>query len=348
MGIFVYLPLVLPLTALPVARLAAHHLHPRGATRLLAVAGTTLALCSTLCLALLMVIGTARLPGNPLPDGWSDPEVRAALPYEDRTGLVAIGVLGAVVAGCAVTLVRHVRTRAAAARALGAAGAGRGAVSAHGSGADAGVRVVESPAPYAYALPGGLLSGRTRGTAGTGRVVVSSALLDCLEPDEQQALFAHERAHLAGRHHRYLLLTQLAARANPFLVPLRTAVAYTTERWADEEAAQAVGSRRVVARAVGKAALVSARSPFAGPAGSAGPTGFAGPAGPAGFAAAGPVPLRVAALLDPAPTARFWPPASAHLLLAALTATAGTAVSALSSVNATVTLVRILHGATLL
>ncbi|MGW2281820.1 M56 family metallopeptidase [Streptomyces sp. NPDC001770] len=322
MGVFVYLPLVLPLTALPVARLAAHHLHPRTATRLLAVAGTTLALCSTLCLALLMVIGTAQLPGNPLPDGWSDPEVRAALPYEDRTGLVAIGVLGAVVAGCVTTLVRHVRTRVAAARALGTGG---------GAGSGSGVRVVESPAPYAYALPGGPVSGRPRGAAGTGRVVVSSALLDCLEPAEQQALFAHERAHLAGRHHRYLLLTQLAARANPFLVPLRTAVAYTTERWADEEAARAVGSRRVVARAVGKAALVSARSPFEGL---------------AGFAAAGPVPLRVAALLDPAPTARFWPPASAHLLLAALTATVGTAASALSSVNATVSLVRILHEAT--
>ncbi|MCX5398415.1 M56 family metallopeptidase [Streptomyces sp. NBC_00102] len=341
MGVFVYLPLVLPLTALPVARLAAHHLHPRSATRLLAVAGTTLALCSTLCLALLMVIGTAQLPGNPLPDGWSDPQVRAALPYEDRTGLVAIGVLGAVVAGCAQTLVRHVRTRVAAARALevpersGASAvsgtpetSGAPAVSGDGRDRGFGVRVVESPAPYAYALPGGL---RRRGEAGAGRVVVSSALLGCLEPAERQALFAHERAHLAGRHHRYLLLTQLAARANPFLVPLRTAVAYSTERWADEEAARVVGSRHVVARAVGKAALVSTRSPFEGL---------------AGFSAAGPVPRRVAALLDPAPPARFWPPASAHLLLAGLTAAVGTTASALSSVNATVSLVRILHAAT--
>ncbi|MFD6426833.1 M56 family metallopeptidase [Streptomyces sp. NPDC060198] len=334
MGVFVYLPLVLPLTALPVARLAAHHLHPRSATRLLAAAGTTLALCSTLCLALLMVIGTARLPGNPLPDGWSDPEVRAALPYEDRTGLVAIGVLAVVVAGCGATLVRHVRTRYAAARALKAAGQGSEAAGeAYGSGAC----VVESPVPYAYALPGGLRpalrrGARTGGRRGdTGRVVVSSALLGRLEPPERQALFAHERAHLAGRHHRYLLLTQLAARANPFLVPLRTAVAYSTERWADEEAARVVGSRRVVARAVGKAALVSAGSPYEGL---------------AAFAVEGPVPRRVAALLDPAPTTRFWPPASAHLFLAALTATVGTAASALSSVNATVALVRILHAAT--
>ncbi|WP_328720460.1 M56 family metallopeptidase [Streptomyces sp. NBC_00247] len=342
MGVFVYLPLVLPLTALPVARLAAHHLHPRSATRLLAAAGTTLALCSTLCLALLMVIGTARLPGNPLPDGWSDPEVRAALPYEDRTGLVAIGVLAVVVAGCGATLVRHVRTRYAATRALKASERAAGqrpeaAGEVYGSGAC----VVESPVPYAYALPGRCRPAHRRGArtggrrsgrrGGTGRVVVSSALLGCLEPPERQALFAHERAHLAGRHHRYLLLTQLAARANPFLVPLRTAVAYSTERWADEEAARVVGSRRVVARAVGKAALVSAGSPYEGL---------------AAFAVEGPVPRRVAALLDPAPTARFWPPASTHLFLAALTATVGTAASALSSVNATVALVRILHAAT--
>lgn len=30
MGVFVYLPLVLPLTALPIARLAEQHLHPAG------------------------------------------------------------------------------------------------------------------------------------------------------------------------------------------------------------------------------------------------------------------------------------------------------------------------------
>lgn len=33
MGVFVFLPLVLPLTALPIARLAGQHLHPRSTTR---------------------------------------------------------------------------------------------------------------------------------------------------------------------------------------------------------------------------------------------------------------------------------------------------------------------------
>ncbi|WP_069171730.1 M56 family metallopeptidase [Streptomyces griseus] len=339
MGVFVYLPLVLPLTALPMARLAEQHLHPRSATRLLAAVGTTLALCSTLCLALLMVVGTAQLPGNPLPDGWSDPEVRAAVPYEEKAGLVAIGVLGAVVAACGATLVRHARTRIRAVRALPPPSAGHTATlraelpgeptsSRDTDGATPDVAVVASPDPYAYALP------RTRGHG--GRVVVSTGMLTCLDGSERRALVAHERAHLAGGHHRYLLAVQLAARANPFLLPLRTAVAYSTERWADEEAAHAVGSRRTVATAVGKAALFSNRP--AGP----DPERATLPA----FAAAGQVPRRVAALLGPVPSTGLWPPPSAHLGVAAMLATAGTAASALSSLNATVMLVRILHAAT--
>ncbi|MFF8915878.1 M56 family metallopeptidase [Streptomyces sp. NPDC015032] len=318
MGVFVYLPLVLPLTALPIARLAEQHLHPRSATRLLAVVGTLLALCSTLCLALLMVVGTAQLPGNPLPDGWSDPEVRNAVPYDEKAGIVAIGVLAAVLGACGWTAYRHVRLRVRAGRALSAAP----------SVTSGDVALLPDPEPYAYALPGN-----------PGRVVVSTAMAQCLDARERRALIAHERAHLAGRHHRYLLAAQLAARANPFLLPLRTAVAFSTERWADEEAARAVGDRRVVAVAVGKAALFSHRAPDA----SVGFAAFAATApGPAG----GPVPRRVAALLAPVPPTRLWPPSSAHAALAALVATAGTAVSALSSLNAAVTLVQILHAAT--
>ncbi|MYV69783.1 M56 family peptidase, partial [Streptomyces sp. SID2131] len=86
MGVFVFLPLVLPLTAWPVARLAEQRLHPRTATRLLAAVAGVSAVCSTLCLGLLVIVGTAQLPGNPLPDGWSDPDVRAAVPYDEIAG----------------------------------------------------------------------------------------------------------------------------------------------------------------------------------------------------------------------------------------------------------------------
>lgn len=307
MGVFVFLPLVLPLTAWPVARLAEHHLHPRMATWLLTCVSGVLAVCSTLSLGLLMVVGTAQLPGNPLPDGWSDPEVREAVPYDEIAGRVAIPALILVLASCAKAAWRHHRLRRRAGRAL----EGLPATS---------VVVLPDANPYAYALPGR-----------KDRVVVTTAMLATLTGPERRALFAHERVHLTARHHRFLLTVQLAARANPFLRPLRTAVTYTTERWADEEAATRIGSRRIVARAVGKAALISRGVPS---------TGLAG------FASAGPVPRRVAALLAPAPAARLWPSLFTSVGLAAWGAAAGTTISALSSANSAVTLFLLLKAAT--
>ncbi|MFJ3901613.1 M56 family metallopeptidase [Streptomyces sp. NPDC090025] len=338
MGVFVFLPLLLPLSAWPVARLAAHRLHPRAATRLLTAFAVVLAVCSTLCLALLMVVGTAQLPGNPLPDGWSDPEVRAAVPYDEIAGRAAIPALVAVVAGCLHSLAGHLRLRRRAERAL-AGLPGRRTVA-----------VLPDPEPYAYALPGGPALARPRRRR-HDRVVVSTGMLDALGPAERRALFAHERAHLTSRHHRYLLGVQLAARANPFLRPLRTAVGYTAERWADEEAARAVGSRRAVARAIGRAALVA--RPVSGLATlgqlSGGGTGAApGPvAGPGGGGAEpGPVPRRVAALLRPEPAGLAWPPLSTAVGLAVWSAAVGAVVSALSSANSAVTLFLVLRAAT--
>ncbi|WP_030571061.1 M56 family metallopeptidase [Streptomyces aureocirculatus] len=330
MGLVVYLPLVLPLSAWPVARLAAQHLHPRTATRLLTALAAVMALCSTLCLALLMVVGTARLPGNPLPDAWSDPEVRAALPYDEFTGTAAIPALAVVCGALTHTLWRHAAVRYRGRRAL--AGLPGPTV----------VVLPDTERAYAYALPGRARAAGVRGSGRSecapsrrvpsrGRVVVSRALLDRLQPAERRALFAHERTHLAARHHRFLLVTQLAARANPFLLPLRTATAYTTERWADEAAAGAVRDRRVVALAIGKAALAPGPTPV---------TALAG------FAATGPVPRRVAALLAPAPAARTRPSLFTAVGLALWGAACGTAVSAMTSANAAVTTVLVLRAAT--
>ncbi|GHD88154.1 M56 family metallopeptidase [Streptomyces naganishii] len=309
MGVFVLLPLVLPLSAWPVARLAAPRLHPRTATRLLTSVAVVMAGCSTLCLALLMVVGTAQLPGNPLPDGWSDPEVRAAVPHDGVAGRAAIPALGAVAVACGRTLLAHRRVIRRARRAL----AGLPGTT---------VVVLPDPEPYAYALPG------ARG----GRIVVTTALLSGLAPAERRALFAHERAHLAARHHRHLLAVHLAARANPFLRPLRSAVLYTAERWADEDAARAVGDRRVVARAIGRAALLSAPAPA--PARTL-----------AALAATGPVPRRVAALLAPAPAARDRPSLFTGVGAAVWGAAAGAVASAMSSANSAVTLFLILRAA---
>ncbi|MFJ9889689.1 M56 family metallopeptidase [Streptomyces sp. NPDC091287] len=308
MGVFVYLPLVLPLTALPIARLAEQHLHPRRAARLLTTVAVILASCSLVCLGLLVVVGTAQLPGNPLPDGWSDAEVREAVPHDAFAGKASILALVVVTTACGVTVHRHYRFRARAHRTLAGLPGGD-------------VAVLPDDVPYAYALPGS-----------PGRVMVSTALLASLEPAEHRALFAHERAHLAGRHHRLLLATRLAGCVNPLLWPLLGALVYSTERWADEEAARVTGDRRLTARAVGKAALVSRSVP--------------GGAAFAAFAAAGPVPRRVAALLGPVPPDRGWPPALTPAGVAALVAAAGTTVSALSALNAAVALFLVLEAAT--
>ncbi|MFD9741271.1 M56 family metallopeptidase [Umezawaea sp. NPDC059074] len=144
---------------------------------------------------------------------------------------------------------------------------------------DSDLVVTRDESPIAYALPGA-----------PGRVVVSTGMLAALNATERQVLLAHERAHLADRHHLFLAAVTLAAAANPLVRPLRTAVAYTVERWADETAADRVGDRRSTARAVGKAALATRRTVAGHPA--------------ALHATAGPVPRRVSALLDAPPAGR--------------------------------------------
>jgi Zn-dependent protease with chaperone function len=108
--------------------------------------------------------------------------------------------------------------------------------------------IVDDPSPDAFVLPGR-----------PGRVVVSTGMLDILDPGERAILLAHERTHLAEHHYAFVALAQLGAAANPLLRPLAAAVAYTVERWADEQAAMVTDDRRRVARTVGKAALASRR-----------------------------------------------------------------------------------------
>ncbi|MFD7923917.1 M48 family metalloprotease [Streptomyces sp. NPDC059740] len=307
MGVLVLLPLVAPVTAWPVARLAERHLHPRLGAQVLTATGAVLAACSTLCLVLLAIVGTAQLPGNPLPDGWSDPQVRQAVPHSALLGKASIIALSAVAMATYGAVRRHYQVRGAAQRAL------------HGIRRTS-VVVLPDAVPYAHTVPDV-----------HGPIVVSTAMLAGLSSRERRALFAHERAHLRRRHHRYLLTVRLAARANPFLLPLRDAVTYCVERWADEEAAHAVGDRRLTARAVGRAALISTGPPAATW---------------AAFAATGPVPRRVEALLAPPPLPRLWTRFSARFGLAAGSAVAGTALSALSSANSTITLLLILKAAT--
>ena len=108
-----------------------------------------------------------------------------------------------------------------------------------------GLEVIASDEPIAFAVPGR-----------PGGVVIGSALLRHLDPDERAAVLAHENAHLRLHHHRYVHTVEICAAAFPFLIPLARQVRFATERWADETAASDIGSRRTVARAIARVALM--------------------------------------------------------------------------------------------
>ncbi|MFI6647606.1 M56 family metallopeptidase [Streptomyces sp. NPDC050529] len=169
--------------------------------------------------------------------------------------------------------------------------------------------VLDSPEPDAYALPGS-----------PGRIVVTSGMLRTLDGPEREALLAHERAHLAGRHHYFLAAGDLATRCHPAMSGLREAIGLAVERVADEAAATAVGDRNLTARAIGRAALARNAGDSTRPVFAAG-------------AAGGPVPQRVKALLQPAATSRRLAVAAAGLLLVCSAVTGGGAAAGLVSLH---------------
>lgn len=172
--------------------------------------------------------------------------------------------------------------------------------------------VIDDDRADAYALPGR-----------PGRIVVTSGMLRVLDPAEREALFAHERAHLAGRHHYFLGAAELAARCHPALRTVRGAVALAAERSADEAAALATGDRRLTARAIGRAALASRDTPPDRPAFTA-------------AAATGPVPRRVAALLHRPTRHRRLAPAIALVLLVCAGVSSGAAAAGAISLHTSV------------
>jgi Zn-dependent protease with chaperone function len=300
MRLAVYLPLLFPGLAAVAAGPLARRLEPRLATWLLTVAGLALAASSTAVLGLLTLAGLVRIPLvaslkdlSPEAVAHHDP---AALPVT-----LAAGVL--LVLACCAT--------AAAARRRGLAlwAAARDAACLPGHDP---VVVTEEAGADAYTMPGL-----------PGRIVVSAGMLAVLDAREREVLLSHEHTHLRHHHYAFVTLAQLSAAANPLLRQLATAVAYTVERWADEHAAAVAGSRDVVARTVGKAALASKRTRDTRnfPAGALGLIGRRMNNGP------GVIPRRVAALLAPPPSSR------PVLLLATVTLLTATGLCVLEAVH---------------
>jgi Zn-dependent protease with chaperone function len=147
--------------------------------------------------------------------------------------------------------------------------AGRTVTGGWGGGATV---VLEAPQPAAYCVPG-------RPAA----IVLTSGALAVLDRDQLGAVLAHERAHLAGRHHLLISLSRGLAASFPG-VPVFTRgpaeVARLAELCADDAAA----------RRTGRPALVAALLAMG--------TGAAVPA-PALAVTSGAVSARVHRLLDP-------------------------------------------------
>jgi Zn-dependent protease with chaperone function len=93
--------------------------------------------------------------------------------------------------------------------------------------------VIDAAAPVAYCLWGR-----------PATIVLSSGALEVLDPAQLEAVLAHERAHLAGRHHLLIALTRGLAAAFPG-VPLfgrgLDHVARLSEMCADDSAARRSG-----------------------------------------------------------------------------------------------------------
>ena len=161
---------------------------------------------------------------------------------------------------------RRTREHAEAARITGRRLPGRGAAV-----------VLDATRPAAYCVPG-------RPAA----IVLTSAALAVLDPGQLTAVLAHERAHLAGRHHLLIALTRGLAATFPG-VPLFTRapaeVARLAEMCADDAAARRSSPPTLIA------ALLAMGTGTAVPAAALAATTCA-------------VSARVQRLLEPAPPAR--------------------------------------------
>jgi Zn-dependent protease with chaperone function len=167
------------------------------------------------------------------------------------------------------------------------------------------VRVIDGDRPAVYCLPG------------RRRIVLTTGVLTRLDDSELDAVLAHERAHLSGRHHVVLALAVALQRAFPsagFFAVAARQVAYLVEIAADDAAVRRA-PRLTVASAL--LAVATAGVP-------------AGALGAGGSAAA----QRIQRLIDPPPQHSR---ARRAVTYSALTAAAALAVAAFAIAFMTIT-----------
>ena len=158
---------------------------------------------------------------------------------------LGLTLAGAVVARTALTATTHLR--AAGRQALLHAQTAR-LVGQHESAL--GAVLVEHSQPAAYCVAGRHPT-----------VILTTAAVQALDPGQLDAVLAHERAHLTGRHHRLLGLARIGRQVLPFLPLMRDAdehVARLVELHADDTATRARDPRLLATALV---VLATAASP---------------------------------------------------------------------------------------
>jgi Zn-dependent protease with chaperone function len=159
--------------------------------------------------------------------------LRLRATYATPGGATAAGLgltlAGAVMARTAVTAATHLRAvrrqavrHAQAARLVG-----------HPD-PDLGATLVDHAQPAAYCVAGPHPT-----------VILTTAALQALDPDQVDAVLAHERAHLASHHHRLLAIARIGRQILPFLPLMRAADTQITrlvEMHADDAATAGRGT----------------------------------------------------------------------------------------------------------
>ncbi|MFE5769913.1 M48 family metalloprotease [Streptomyces sp. NPDC056485] len=277
-------PLLLPWILPPLARRTAERVRPDIALWAITGGAAALALGVVTCLGALLLPLALRLPVL---------AELAHLLHPLQAGPAALVACLSMLAGGALAVLASAAARGATAEVVRLRAARDLVAGIPDAG---GLCVLDDDRPDAFALPGG--------TRRTSRIVVTAGMLRALDPREREALLGHERAHLAGHHHVFLAVAQLAGWCHPALASVVPVASLAAERAADEAAARACGDRRLTARAIGRAALASTacRSGLRVPAVVARGT-------------TGPVPARVKALIAQAPVRRVAPAALAIALL---------------------------------
>ncbi|MGZ0147466.1 M56 family metallopeptidase [Kribbella sp. WER1] len=249
-----------------VAPAASRRLAPAGAAKLLIIGNVLAAASGVFILAVLAFTWIGQFPLVAQQGAWSPALLRSDSPVPAWPAAIAGFLVMLALVSVLVTGLRQMRALLEVHRAC------------RGLTAVGDLVVLDDERPDAFSTP-----------QPAGRVIVTSGLLRALDPRQRAVLLAHEKSHLVHHHAWWNLAAGLAAAVNPVLRPAARAAATAVERWADEDAARAVGDRRLVATTLVRVAQLQTR--------------FAHPA-PLVAATGGDLETRVRALLAPPPRRR--------------------------------------------